>query len=103
MPTCKAKSVKKILNNGSLKAADFVRKRCQGLVEKGAKRGLKEVRKIWGQYYLPVNLDKGEYLDPHKLGDGLKLMEFWKQRSRDNDGIGHSASRRKRKRKRGPA
>ena len=29
-----------------------------------------------GQYYLPVNLDKGEYLDPHKLGDGLKLMEF---------------------------
>jgi len=29
-----------------------------------------------GQYYLTVNLDKGEYLDPHKFGDGLKLMEF---------------------------
>jgi len=29
-----------------------------------------------GQYYLPVNLDKGEYLDPHKFGDGLKLLEF---------------------------
>jgi len=29
-----------------------------------------------GQYYLTVNLDKGEYLDPHKFGDGLKLLEF---------------------------
>lgn len=29
-----------------------------------------------GQYYLTVNLDKREYLDPHKLGDGLKLLEF---------------------------
>lgn len=29
-----------------------------------------------GQYYMTVNLDKKEYLYPHKLGDGLKLMEF---------------------------
>ena len=29
-----------------------------------------------GQYYLLVNIDKKEFLHPHKLGDGLKLMEF---------------------------
>ena len=29
-----------------------------------------------GQYYLLVNVDKKEFLHPHKLGDGLKLMEF---------------------------
>jgi hypothetical protein len=29
-----------------------------------------------GQYYKIVNLDKREYLHPHKCGDGLKLMEF---------------------------
>lgn len=29
-----------------------------------------------GQYYMIVNVDKGQYLDPHKFGDGLKLMEF---------------------------
>ena len=28
-----------------------------------------------GQYHLTVNLDKREFLDPHKLGDGLKLRE----------------------------
>lgn len=28
-----------------------------------------------GQYHLTVNLDKREFLDPHKLGDGLKLSE----------------------------
>lgn len=28
-----------------------------------------------GQYHLVVNLDKREYLHPHQLGDGLKLME----------------------------
>lgn len=28
-----------------------------------------------GQYHLTVNLDKKEFLDPHKLGDGLKLWE----------------------------
>lgn len=28
-----------------------------------------------GQYWLPVNLDKKEYIDPHKLGCGLKLWE----------------------------
>jgi hypothetical protein len=29
-----------------------------------------------GQYHYVVNLDKQEYLHPHKLGDGLKLAEF---------------------------
>jgi hypothetical protein len=29
-----------------------------------------------GQYYIICNLDKKEYLLPHKFGDGLKLMEF---------------------------
>lgn len=29
-----------------------------------------------GQYYKVVNIDKKQYLHPHKLGDGLKLMEF---------------------------
>ena len=28
-----------------------------------------------GQYHYTVNLDKKEYLVPHKLGDGLKLLE----------------------------
>ena len=28
-----------------------------------------------GQYWIPVNLDKKEYIDPHKLGTGLKLWE----------------------------
>jgi len=28
-----------------------------------------------GQYHLTVNLDKREFLDPHKLGQGLKLRE----------------------------
>ena len=28
-----------------------------------------------GQYHLTVNLDKKEFLHPHKLGDGLKLWE----------------------------
>ena len=28
-----------------------------------------------GQYWLPVNLDKREFVDPHKLGAGLKLFE----------------------------
>lgn len=29
-----------------------------------------------GQYYLICNIDKKQFLHPHKLGDGLKLMEF---------------------------
>ena len=29
-----------------------------------------------GQYYVIVNLDKREYLYPHRCGDGLKLLEF---------------------------
>lgn len=28
-----------------------------------------------GQYWIPVNLDKREYIDPHQLGAGLKLLE----------------------------
>lgn len=28
-----------------------------------------------GQYWLAVNLDKKEFVDPHKLGTGLKLWE----------------------------
>lgn len=28
-----------------------------------------------GQYHLTVNLTKREFIDPHKLGDGLKLTE----------------------------
>ncbi len=28
-----------------------------------------------GQYWIPVNLDKHEYIHPHKLGSGLKLGE----------------------------
>jgi hypothetical protein len=29
-----------------------------------------------GQYYYCVNIDKKEYIHPHKFGDGLKLTEF---------------------------
>jgi hypothetical protein len=29
-----------------------------------------------GQYWIPVNLDKREFIHPHKLGDGLKLGEM---------------------------
>lgn len=29
-----------------------------------------------GQYHLVVNADKRQFLHPHQLGDGLKLMEF---------------------------
>lgn len=29
-----------------------------------------------GQYHYVCNLDKREYLHPHRFGDGLKLMEF---------------------------
>lgn len=28
-----------------------------------------------GQYWIPVNLDKKEFIDPHRLGTGLKLWE----------------------------
>lgn len=28
-----------------------------------------------GQYWIPVNLDRREYISPHKLGAGLKLWE----------------------------
>lgn len=28
-----------------------------------------------GQYWIPVNLDKREFIHPHKLGNGLKLWE----------------------------
>jgi hypothetical protein len=29
-----------------------------------------------GQYYKIVNLDKQQYIDPYKFGEGTKLMEF---------------------------
>ena len=29
-----------------------------------------------GQYHITVNLDKREFINPHLLGDGLKLWEF---------------------------
>jgi hypothetical protein len=29
-----------------------------------------------GQYYYIVNIDKKQFLYPHKFGDGLKLLEF---------------------------
>jgi hypothetical protein len=29
-----------------------------------------------GQYHFVCNIDKKEYLDPHRMGDGLKLLEF---------------------------
>ena len=29
-----------------------------------------------GQYYKVVNLDKKEWLHPHKFNDGMKLLEF---------------------------
>lgn len=38
-----------------------------------------------GQYWKPVNLDKREFIDPHKLGCGLKL---WEQIA--NKGIGQA-------------
>lgn len=28
-----------------------------------------------GQYWIPINLDKKEFIHPHKLGSGLKLWE----------------------------
>lgn len=28
-----------------------------------------------GQYWFPINLTKKEFIDPHKLGSGLKLWE----------------------------
>ena len=29
-----------------------------------------------GQYYMVCNLDKKQFIHPHKFGDGLKLLEF---------------------------
>jgi hypothetical protein len=29
-----------------------------------------------GQYHYVANLDKKEYVHPHRMGDGLKLLEF---------------------------
>lgn len=41
-----------------------------------------------GQYHYTVNLDKKEFLHPHKLGSGLKLWEF----AGDDHGIGCALS-----------
>lgn len=38
-----------------------------------------------GQYWYPVNLDKREFISPHKLGSGLKL---WEQLA--NKGVGQA-------------
>lgn len=38
-----------------------------------------------GQYHLTVNLDKRQFIDPHQLGDGLKL---WEQAASGEGGIG---------------
>lgn len=38
-----------------------------------------------GQYHLTVNLDKKEFIDPHKLGAGFKL---WEQLA--NEGVGRA-------------
>lgn len=29
-----------------------------------------------GQYHMPINITKGQFLHPHDFGDGLKLLEF---------------------------
>ena len=29
-----------------------------------------------GQYYIAVNIDKREFLHPHRCGDGMKLLEL---------------------------
>lgn len=29
-----------------------------------------------GQYYTLINLDKKQFINPHKFGDGMKLLEF---------------------------
>jgi hypothetical protein len=34
-----------------------------------------------GQYHFPINLDKGEWINPHELGDGLKLGELGSTKS----------------------
>lgn len=39
-----------------------------------------------GQYFKTVNIDKRQYLNPHKFGAGLKLMEF----SGQGDAIGQA-------------
>ena len=36
-----------------------------------------------GQYYLTVNCDKEQYLNAHRFGQGLKLLEF----GCDSDGV----------------
>ncbi len=38
-----------------------------------------------GQYHLAINLDKKQYLNPHELGDGLKL---WEQAASGHGGVG---------------
>jgi len=40
-----------------------------------------------GQYHIPVNLTKREYINPHQLGDGLKALE-----QAFNEGVGSTTS-----------
>ncbi|SMB96834.1 hypothetical protein SAMN00808754_1677 [Thermanaeromonas toyohensis ToBE] len=42
---------------------------------KAGRRGPASTRTKMGQYHIVVNLDKKEFISPHKLGDGLKLLE----------------------------
>ena len=30
-----------------------------------------------GEYWFPVNLTRREYIHPHRVGNGLKLGEWW--------------------------
>lgn len=41
-----------------------------------------------GQYYYVVNVDKRQYLHPHKFGDGLKLLEFGSSGGGTMQGLG---------------
>jgi hypothetical protein len=38
--------------------------------------GVTDKEEEMGQYHLVVNLDRKEFIHPHRFGDGLKLLEF---------------------------
>lgn len=40
-----------------------------------------------GQYFIPVNVTKGEYIHAHDFGDGLKLGEWYTCESRTHDAL----------------
>lgn len=41
-----------------------------------------------GQYHMPANLDRKEFLYPHVFGDGLKMMEFTVSANGTMQGLG---------------